>query len=80
MFASWASIWTIEAQQGAEFLKQNPYPWVHLYDEGGLDSTLAVAYGVLTLPANFVVDKDGKVVTSSVHWTELDRVIEELIK
>lgn len=66
--------------QGIAFLKQNPFPWAHLFDEGGLDSTLAVGYGVLTLPANFVVDKDGKVIKTGVHWTELDAVIDELTK
>lgn len=69
-----------QSAQGLAFLKQNPFPWAHLYDEGGLESTLAVGYGVLTLPANFVVDKSGKVVKTGVHWTELDAVIEELIK
>jgi thiol-disulfide isomerase/thioredoxin len=69
-----------QSTQGLAFLKQNPFPWPHLYDEGGLESTLAVGYGVLTLPANFVVDKSGKVVKTGVHWTELDALIEELIK
>lgn len=69
-----------DAKQGAEYLKANPFPWVHIYDEGGLDSTLAVGYGVLTLPSNFVVDAKGKVVKSGVHWTELDSVIEDMIK
>lgn len=66
--------------QGTQFLKENNYPWVHLYDAGGLDSTLAVSYGILTLPVNFVVDSDGRVVKTGVHWTELDGVIEELVK
>ncbi|MEZ6135914.1 MAG: redoxin domain-containing protein [Pirellulaceae bacterium] len=69
-----------QAAQGAAFLKQNSFPWVHLYDEGGLESTLAVGYGVLTLPANFIVDKEGKVVKTGVHWTELESVIEGLVK
>ncbi len=68
------------AQLGVNFLKQNPFPWVHVHDEGGLDSALAVGYGVLTLPANFVVDKSGKVVRTGVHWTELDGVIEDILK
>src|SRR5690606_27691002 len=44
------------------FLKESPFPWVHLRDEGGLESNLAVSYGILTLPFNVVVDKTGKVV------------------
>ncbi len=62
------------------FLRENSFPWVHLFDEGGLESSLAVNYGILTLPFNVVVDKSGKVVKTGVHWTELDGVLEELVK
>ncbi len=67
-------------QSANDFLKQNPFPWMHLFDDGGLDSNLAVAYGILTLPVNVIVDKNGKVVKTGVHWTELDGIIEELTK
>lgn len=69
-----------DPQPATAFLKQNPFPWVHLYDQGGLDSNLAVSYGILTLPLNVVVDGTGKVVKTGVHWTELDGVLEELVK
>ena len=67
-------------KQAADFLTANPFPWMHLYDEGGLDSTVAVAYGILTLPVNVIVDKNGKVVKTGVHWTEIDGIIEDLVK
>lgn len=67
-------------QQATDFLTANPFPWMHLYDEGGLDSTVAVAYGILTLPVNVIVDKNGKVVKTGVHWTEIDGIIEDLVK
>jgi thiol-disulfide isomerase/thioredoxin len=66
--------------QAEAFIKANPYPWLHVHDQGGLDSTLAVGYGILTLPVNFVVGKDGNVVSSGAHWTELDRIIGEQLK
>jgi hypothetical protein len=56
------------------------YSWVHLHETGGLDSDLAVELGILTLPATIVVDQNGKVVKAGVHWTELDSVIEQLLK
>lgn len=67
------------SEKGQAFLKQNSFPWVHLFDEGGLDSELAVAYGILTLPVNVVVDGNGKVIKTGIHWTELDGVIEDLL-
>ncbi len=62
------------------FVKDSRYDWIQLHDKGGLESNLAVSYGILTLPFNVVVDKAGKVIKTGVHWTELDGVIEELVK
>jgi hypothetical protein len=61
-------------------LKANPYPWIHLFDEGGLDSPTAIENGFLSLPVNVIVDGRGKVVATGVHWTELDRIIGDLVK
>ncbi len=63
-----------------DFLTANAFPWMHLHDEGGLDSPIAVTYGILTLPVNVIVDKNGKVVKTGVHWTEIDGIIESLVK
>ncbi len=68
------------ADLGSEFLKGSPFPWVHLFYEGSLDSQLAVVYGILTLPVNVIVDKKGQVVETGVHWTELDGVLEGLVR
>ena len=67
-------------EQGADFLKKNAFPWVHLFEEGGLDSNLAVRFGILTLPINVVVDKDGKVTKVGAHWTQLDSIITEMVR
>lgn len=69
-----------ENAQGKAFLAKNSFPWIHLYEEAGLDSNMAVSLGILTLPVNFVVGKDGKVVKTGVHWTELESVVEEMLE
>lgn len=63
-----------------EFLKKNSYPWVHVYEAGGLDGKLAVGLGVFNLPVNVVVDSQSKVVKSGIHYSELDAIIESLIR
>ncbi len=68
------------ADVAQQFVRDNRYEWIQLHDQGGLESELAVSYGILTLPFNVVVDKTGKVVKTGVHWTELDGIIEELTK
>jgi phosphoribosylanthranilate isomerase len=69
-----------DANTAKKFINENRYDWIQLHDQGGLESNLAVSYGILTLPFNVVVDKSGKVIKTGVHWTELDSVIEELVK
>lgn len=69
-----------EPKTAQDFLNANPYRWIHLYDAGGLDGNLAVQLGVLTLPVNVVVDAKGFVVKSGVHWSELDGVIQKLVR
>lgn len=61
------------------FLKANPYPWISVHEEGGLESNLALGLGVFTLPVSIVVSGDSKVVRCGAHWTELDGVIEKLV-
>ncbi len=69
-----------QADLAKTYLRENRYDWIQLHDQGGLESELAVSYGILTLPFNVVVDKTGKVVKTGVHWTELDSIIEDLVK
>ncbi len=69
-----------DAGAAKNFVRDSRYDWIQLHDDGGLESNLAVSYGILTLPFNIVVDKTGKVIKTGVHWTELDGVIEELVK
>ena len=54
------------------YLQDNPLPWPHLYEPGGLDSRLATELGILTLPTMILLDKDGKVINRNIHAAELD--------
>jgi thiol-disulfide isomerase/thioredoxin len=67
-------------ETGVAFLKDINTNWVNVHDKGGMDSQLALTLGIQVLPMNFVVDKDGKVVKTSVHWTDLEKIIDELVK
>lgn len=62
------------------FLKQNDYAWDHIHEPGGLDGNLAVGLGVFNLPVNVVVDGQSAVVKSGIHYSELQAVIESMLK
>ncbi len=64
-----------------DYLKANPAPWVHLYEDGGLESSgLAKQLGVQTLPMMLLVDPSGKVVSNNVYAASLDAELAKIAK
>jgi hypothetical protein len=55
-------------------------PGVQLYQPNGLDSPLAVQYGVMVLPQMFLVGKDGKVVSRTVQIGTVEDEIKKQLK
>ena len=62
------------------YLKENLMPWPQLYEQGGLDSPLANALGILTLPTMLLIDKDGKVVNRNLHGEDVDTELRKLLR
>jgi thiol-disulfide isomerase/thioredoxin len=64
-----------------QFLLQNPVPWVTLFDEAskGWDHPLATRYGVKAIPFPVLVDKEGKVVSTSARGEELGRLLAQML-
>jgi thiol-disulfide isomerase/thioredoxin len=63
-----------------EYLANHKLLWPQLFEPGGLDSRLANEMGILTLPTMILLGKDGKVVNRSVHITELEREVGNLLR
>jgi thiol-disulfide isomerase/thioredoxin len=63
------------------YLKENPAPWIHLYEDGGLDSSgLAKQLGVQTLPLMMLIDASGKVVSNNIYAASLEAEIAKIAK
>ncbi|HEX4129286.1 MAG TPA: redoxin domain-containing protein [Pirellulales bacterium] len=69
-----------QANDLTTFMKTNKLPWQQVYEPGGLDSPLANALGILTLPSVLLIDKQGKVVNRNVHVGELDKEVGALLR
>jgi hypothetical protein len=65
-----------------EMLKQSGLEGIHLYAEGGLDSSpLATAYGIQMVPHILLVDKDGKIANRNAqNGPLLKDEIEKMLK
>lgn len=73
---------SLDSQRAAltQFLGQSRLAWPQLYEEGGLDSRYALEMGVLTLPTMILVGADGKVISRSLHISQLDSELSKLLK
>ncbi len=62
------------------FLKENPLPWPQMFDDGGLESSsLAMQFGVQTLPTMMLIDGAGKLVRHNIRMAELDVELDKLV-
>ncbi len=65
--------------EAAAFVQKTQAPGTHLHlPPGGLDSPLAVQYGVMVLPNLFLVGRDGKVVSHTIQMSGLEDEIRKL--
>ncbi len=69
-----------KAEEAQDFVKKATPPGTQLFQPGGLESPLAVNYGVLGLPNIFLVGKDGKVVSRTVQINSLEDEIKKQLK
>ena len=60
------------------FLEKNPMPWPTLHEESGMNPT-AVHYGISTLPATLLIDKEGNVITLDARGDQLEAQLAKLL-
>jgi len=70
-----------EANAAKEFLSTSKaYPWPHLHEQGGFDSSLAIRLGVLSVPVTILIDGEGKVAKRTSHFSrEMENALDELL-
>ncbi len=70
----------VTPNMATSFLKENPLPWPQMFDNGGLESSsLAMQFGVQTLPTMMLIDGDGKLVRHNVRMAELDAELDKMV-
>ncbi|HJZ89285.1 MAG TPA: thioredoxin-like domain-containing protein [Gemmataceae bacterium] len=67
-------------EEATAFLKANGVGGTHLHMPGGLESPLAVRYGITALPVMFVVAPDGKVASRTAQAATLDDDLHKIFK
>ena len=63
-----------------EAIHKDGLTWQHVSDLQFWDNAVAKAYGVNSIPANFLLDPQGKIVGKSLRGKELDKKLGEIYK
>ncbi len=62
------------------FLKANPIAWPQIFEGGGMETRLAIEYGITSVPTMFLIDAQGKVVNRNLRTSaEVERQLEKLL-
>jgi thiol-disulfide isomerase/thioredoxin len=72
-----------QPEAAATALQKAVLPGTHLVqpavEGGGLNSPLALQYGIMGVPTLFLVGKDGKVTSRTLHMTDLEEAIQKAL-
>ena len=68
-----------DKQKWAAAIAKDGLTWTHVSDMKGWENAAAKLYGVMSIPANFLLDKDGKIIGSSLRGKDLDKKLEEVL-
>lgn len=68
-----------DADKLAAFTKENQMPWPQYFDGQGWKNKLAQAYGIRSIPATFLLDREGKIVAKGLRGDALSAKVAELL-
>ena len=63
-----------------EYLKENELPWRQVFSGKGWQSPVAQQYGIRAIPAPWLIDKDGTLITHQARGEKLERLVAEAVK
>jgi len=60
-------------------IKDDNLAWNHISDLKGWGNTVGKQYGIMSIPANVLLDPDGKIIAQNLKGEELMKKLEELL-
>jgi peroxiredoxin len=69
-----------ERGESDAFVKEHQLGWPQIFEPGGMESRLAVDYGIILLPSMFLVDSEGRVVNRNLRTSaEVERHLDKML-
>ncbi len=69
-----------DKQKLTDFVKEKKMAWPQYFDGKGWENELSRKYGIQSIPATFLIGKDGKVAASDLRGEALEAKVAELLK
>lgn len=63
----------------ASFIKDNSMPWPQFFDGQGWQNKLATKYKIESIPANYLIGKDGKIIDSGLRGDDLEAAVAKAV-
>ncbi|WP_316838181.1 TlpA disulfide reductase family protein [Pedobacter nutrimenti] len=61
-------------------IKQDGLNWTHLSDLKEFQNEVSVKYNIYSIPDNFLIDPDGRIIASHLHGEQLLKLLDQLVK
>ena len=69
-----------EKEKLTTFIKEKNMTWPQYFDGKGWQSDLAAKYGVNSIPATYLLDKEGKIIAKGLRGDALEKALEPILK
>jgi len=64
-----------DPQRAKDLSQANNLSWQQYCDGKGWASKLVLQYGILTIPATFLLDRDGRIIARDLRASDLDEAV-----
>lgn len=73
---------SLDRDRGAleNYVKSNGMDWPQYFDGGGWNNSIAAKYKVRSIPATYLIDRQGKIRYRSLRGKDLEKAVQELLK
>ncbi len=63
-----------------DYIKENNIPWRQILDNVAGKNLIARQYAIRGIPATYLIDREGKLITHKVGWIDLEKLVAEAVK
>ena len=63
-----------------DYIQENDIPWRQILDNGTVKNSIAWQYAIPSIPATFLIDREGKLITHEARGMDLEKFVVEALK